>query len=361
MSAPARPPAFGEPAPWFRAKALSGNDGYAFDTAAGRAILLLFLGTVSQSVSAAALSLVAAQRGLFDDERGCFFGVTTDPEDATQGRIAQHLPGIRFFLDYDRRVSLLYGVSEGDRYTLGWLVLDRQLRVAGRFAIGEGEAAIACYAAHANEQRSDLWAPVLLAPRVLEPELCQHLIDQYEATGGEESGFMREVGGKTVGILDPAHKRRADMTIESEELRRALMVRIHDRLIPMIERAFQFRATRMERYIVACYDSAAGGHFRAHRDNTTKGTAHRRFAVSINLNAGDYEGGELCFPEFGQRLYRPPTGGAVVFSCSLLHEARPVTRGRRYAFLPFLYDDAAARQREANNPYLDENVGAYRG
>lgn len=58
---------------------------------------------------------------------------------------------------------------------------------------------------------------------------------------------MREVGGKTVGILDPAHKRRADMTIESEELRRALMVRIHDRLIPMIERAFQFRATRMER------------------------------------------------------------------------------------------------------------------
>jgi len=38
----------------------------------------------------------------------------------------------------------------------------------------------------------------------------------------------------------------------------------------------------------------------------------------------------------------------VVFSCSLLHEARPVTAGRRYALLPFLYDDAAARVREAN-------------
>ena len=127
----------------------------------------------------------------------------------------------------------------------------------------------------------------------------------------------------------------------------------------MIERAFQFRPTRLERYIVACYDSVVGGHFRAHRDNTTKGTAHRRFAVSINLNAEEFEGGDLAFPEYGPRLYRPPTGGAVVFSCSLLHEARPVTQGRRFAFLPFLYDDAAAAIREQNNVFLAENVGAY--
>ncbi|HSA82007.1 MAG TPA: hypothetical protein VLE23_14415, partial [Geminicoccaceae bacterium] len=49
-----------------------------------------------------------------------------------------------------------------------------------------------------------------------------------------------------------------------------------------------------------------------------------------------------------------------VFSCSLLHEAQPVTAGRRYAFLPFLYDEAAARIRVANNRYLGEGVGAYR-
>jgi predicted 2-oxoglutarate/Fe(II)-dependent dioxygenase YbiX len=116
----------------------------------------------------------------------------------------------------------------------------------------------------------------------------------------------------------------------------------------------------MERYLVACYDAAHGGHFRAHRDNTTKGTAHRRFAVTINLNADEFGGGELRFPEFGPRSYRAPTGGAVVFSCSLLHEALPVTSGRRYAFLPFLYDEAAARVRVANNPYLGEGVGAYR-
>jgi hypothetical protein len=38
----------------------------------------------------------------------------------------------------------------------------------------------------------------------------------------------------------------------------------------------------------------------------------------------------------------------VVSSCSFLHEVSRVTGGRRFAFLPFLYDDAAARVREAN-------------
>jgi predicted 2-oxoglutarate/Fe(II)-dependent dioxygenase YbiX len=110
--------------------------------------------------------------------------------------------------------------------------------------------------------------------------------------------------------------------------------------------------------MVACYEASAG-HFKPHRDNTTKGTAHRRFAVTINLNAGEYEGGDLRFPEFGNRTYRAPTGGAIVFSCSLLHEATPVTAGRRYAFLPFLYDEQAARVREANNAHLGEGLAAY--
>jgi predicted 2-oxoglutarate/Fe(II)-dependent dioxygenase YbiX len=128
----------------------------------------------------------------------------------------------------------------------------------------------------------------------------------------------------------------------------------------LIQRAFQFEATRMERYIVACYDAGSGGYFRPHRDNTTKGTAHRKFAVSINLDAEAHEGGDLRFPEFGGRTYRPPTGGAVVFSCSLLHEATPVTAGKRYAFLPFLYDEDGARLREANNAFLGEGIGEYR-
>ncbi len=70
--------------------------------------------------------------------------------------------------------------------------------------------------------------------------------------------------------------------------------------------------------------------------------------MTVNLNAEDYEGGDLRFPEYDMRAYRAPTGGAIVFSCSIMHEATAVTRGQRYAVLPFLYDEAAAELRRAN-------------
>ena len=120
-----------------------------------------------------------------------------------------------------------------------------------------------------------------------------------------------------------------------------------ERLGPAMARAFLWRPSRIERYIVAHYGAEDGGFFARHRDNTTPATAHRRFAVTINLNDA-FEGGELRFPEFGPRTYRPPLGGATVFNCSLLHEATPVTRGERYATLPFLYDEEGAKIRAAN-------------
>ena len=169
---------------------------------------------------------------------------------------------------------------------------------------------------------------------------------------------MRDVGGETVAVHDYGHKRRRDREIADEPLRKACMVRIHDRLVPEIFKAFQFKATRIERYIVACYEAETRGHFRAHRDNTTRGTAHRRFAVSLVLNTGEFEGGNLRFPEFGRQTYCPPAGGAVAFSCSLLHEATPVSEGKRYVFLPFLYDEAAAKIREANRRFVAGDPGS---
>jgi predicted 2-oxoglutarate/Fe(II)-dependent dioxygenase YbiX len=198
---------------------------------------------------------------------------------------------------------------------------------------------------------------VLLTPRIFEPPFCEQLIAHYRQTGGRPSGFMREVDGVTTLMTDDEHKRRSDVVIEDETLRRQVVARLNRRLLPQIQKAFNFKATRIERYLVARYDAETGGFFRPHRDNTTKGTAHRRFAVSINLNA-DYEGGDLRFPEFGPRTYRPPPGGAVVFSCSILHEATQVTRGERFAFLPFLYDEAAAEIRAANLKYLDPALTA---
>jgi predicted 2-oxoglutarate/Fe(II)-dependent dioxygenase YbiX len=246
-----------------------------------------------------------------------------------------------------------------------WVLLDPSLRALAFWPLSEGDRALAALAQTpdpSDHAGAPLNAPVLIAPRVFEPEFCKILIDYYNAHGGAPSGVTKEnAEGKTHVVLEDTFKRRADRLIDDPALRNAAMNRIFWRLMPQIEKAFMWKATRMERYLVACYDATTGGFFKPHRDNTTAGTAHRRFAVTINLNADQYEGGDLRFPEFGARTYRAPTGGAVVFSCALLHEATPVTRGQRYAFLPFLYDEAAAKIRARNNKFLDDSIGVYDG
>jgi predicted 2-oxoglutarate/Fe(II)-dependent dioxygenase YbiX/peroxiredoxin len=358
-----RAPQPGEPVPWFKAPVLGGNANYAFSTVAGRAILMLFFGSTSDENAKRALEQAKTHSDLFDDLQCSFFGVTVDPADVGQNKIVPRLPGMRFFTDYDLSLSNMFGAiepSDPSKFRPQWLVLDRQLRVVGRYRLDDFDRAMEALKHQFAAAKQDSWAPVLEIPRVLEESLCDHLVELYRQQGGEESGFMRDVGGKTVAVIDHGHKQRSDLTIKDKKIREMLQHRIHDRVNPMIRRAFQYEVTRMERYIVACYDAASGGHFRPHRDNTTKGTAHRRFAVTINLNTGDYDGGQLVFPEFGDRAYLAPKGGAIVFSCSLLHQALPVTKGQRFAFLPFLYDEAAAKVRLTNNAFLGEGVPAYR-
>jgi hypothetical protein len=59
----------------------------------------------------------------------------------------------------------------------------------------------------------ELQAPILFLPNVFEPEFCRRLIDLYETHAGEETGVIREVGGKVVVAYDHAHKRRKDYII----------------------------------------------------------------------------------------------------------------------------------------------------
>jgi peroxiredoxin/predicted 2-oxoglutarate/Fe(II)-dependent dioxygenase YbiX len=353
----------GEPAPWFVCRSIS-LEQFHFNAAAGRYVVLCFFGSAGDPHSRRVLDNIVAQRQIFDDDNISFLGVSIDPDD--EARLEDRVPGLTFLWDFERSVSRAYRAAAKDAdgelsaYQRCSYVLDERLRVLVAMPFGTNP----------DEHTSQLLAfvqklpalstitanapvPILLVPRVFEPQLCGDLVEYYESLGGEESGFVRDQEGKTRKVRDSGFKRRRDQTIVDESLRTSTMHRIHDRLAPEIYKAFQFRATRIERYLVACYDSAIGGHFRPHRDNTTKGTAHRRFAVSLNLN-GDFEGGDLRFPEFGRQTYRAPIGGAVVFSCSLLHEATPIINGKRYAFLPFLYDEPAAKIREANRQYVAE-------
>jgi predicted 2-oxoglutarate/Fe(II)-dependent dioxygenase YbiX/peroxiredoxin len=342
----------GDPAPWFEAPSPS-SAHFHFSTTTGRYVLLAFAPPPGPARDAA-FAAFSAHRALFDDHRLTAFWVLRDAASIAKAR--DQPPGLRWFFDPDGRLAGLYGAldAQGREHPF-WLLLDPTHRVQGAYRIADAAAvfaAVQALPAVADYAGTELCAPVLIAPRIFEPELCRRLIELYEAEGGSPSGVMRDVDGRTVGVMDD-FKRRRDLVVSDPDLRQELLARISRRLAPEIAKAFQFQATRLERYLVACYDAREGGYFRPHRDNETLGTAHRRFAVSINLNAEDFEGGDLRFPEFGPPTYRPPTGGAVVFSCGLQHEATPVTRGRRYAFLPFLYDEAGAAIREANLGAVD--------
>ena len=356
----------GDPTPAFTARCTA-SDNFIYDSVAGRYVVLTFFGSAAIEKNYKAIQHIRSHTEFLNDYRGTFFGVSVDPTDYTAKRLEQSLPGTRYFWDFDYKVSRLYGAMEageivpeqGFSYRSFTLVLDPMLRVMAYIPLKDLEehnrmfdAVIAGLPPVDGHAGVKMTAPVLILPRVFEPEFCRNLIRLYQENGGEESGFMREVNGKTVGILDNTFKKRKDFQVEDETLKKEIIKRFARRIFPEIKRAYQYEVTRVERYLVACYDSQTGGYFRAHRDNTTKGTAHRRFACTINLNADEFEGGELRFPEFGSQSYRAPTGGAVVFSCSLLHEALPVTKGRRYAFLPFFYDDEGDRIRQQNQAFL---------
>jgi len=361
-------PWVGDSVAWFTCASTSGPE-YHFDAAAGRYVVLFFFGSAASERNRAVLDFITNDlRDRFDDKHVAFFGVSVDPGDAEQNRVQESLPGIRYLWDLDGKISKQYGavgrnanVQSGEvAYSAYTLVLDPMLRVLESIPLSNNprehnfrlKSALNSLPSVDRHADARLHAPVLILPRVFEPELCQGLMDAYKKHDSAESVFVRNQNHPALAVHDDERKRRKDYNLEADPANASVLdlirTRVRRRLVPEIKKVFQFDATRIERYIVSCYEGDVGGFFRAHRDNVMQGTMHRRFAVTINLNAEEYDGGDLVFPEFGTHTYRAPAGGACIFSCSLLHEATPVTRGTRYAFLPFLYDDAAAKQRAEN-------------
>ncbi len=185
--------------------------------------------------------------------------------------------------------------------------------------------------------------PVLVVPDVLSPADCQRLMTVFAMEGNVwvEPGHGDQGLGEDykMRVHDYGRQDRIDHWVMNRETQALLMSRIQSRLFPEIQKAFHYRVTRSEPFRIACYEGERGGKAHGHRDNSQAIGAHRRFAVSINLNHGEFEGGTLRFPEFGDQRYCPDTGAAIAFSCSLLHEALPVTSGRRFVVLAFLSGD----------------------
>jgi predicted 2-oxoglutarate/Fe(II)-dependent dioxygenase YbiX len=256
------------------------------------------------------------------------------------------LPGA--FEDAEGQLHEAYGLAPSGGPCV--FVLDANVRVAG--VVHDAEPAGAAAAARALlDDLADpgpvtiaaRHAPVLLIPDVLDQPLCEELIERCATHGTYETGVETGGEGGRVEEADVRRKRRLDHTVEDPELLRRLTSEVGRRVMPELAKAFAYRATRFEGFKIGCYPEDRQGFFEAHRDNLSASTAHRRFALSLNLNDG-YEGGELRFPEYGPALYRPARGEALVFSGSHLHEVLPVTRGERYVLVSFLYGEEAVRR-----------------
>jgi hypothetical protein len=343
----------GELAPFFVAKA-SNRPDYSFKSRGGRYTVLTFVAGSQYPRESELLAGLHSLPGLFDGIGSEMFIVTGDPEDDQFRRVPVREPGIRAFYDADRKIADLFGIPYQVGRPVSYLLSPR-LQIIGIILAGGPQQQVNTIRDTLRrqvpiERIDDVFgsAPVLIVPHVFEPSLCRELIDTYIRDGGKPSGFMVAENGRTVGKYDPHYKVRRDVILSDPGLIAKVRDCFFQRVMPQMKRAYQFEARHLERFLVACYEAKDGGHFAVHRDDTTPGTAHRRFAATVNLNT-EYEGGELCFPEFGEKKFRAPPGSAIIFSASLLNRALLVRRGTRYAFLPFIHDNAAERIRLAND------------
>lgn len=235
---------------------------------------------------------------------------------------------------------LLAPDPQGARPAVATFALDPNQRVLGRFVQPSAETQLEAAAAalagwtEGREPGRVLGeaAPVLTLPAVFDAPLCRALIAAWEQEhheGGLSDG--------TRNVVDESKKRNLEHVIGDPALRRQVTHTLARRIGPELVKVFNYRAPyRFEGLYILSYRDDRQDFFGSHRDNLRQ-ESPRRFALSLNLN-DDFEGGELRFPEYGPHLYKPGAGGAAVFSCDLLHEALPVTRGQRWVLVSFFCD-----------------------
>ena len=320
-----------------------------YDKVKGGPIVVLLYGQSTDQAASAELAALAAELPGFAECGVHVFTVGREPVTAvTKMHMANGFGSAFTVADPDGKTAAKFGFAA--RPVL--FVLDPNQHVVAR--LESGTERLAEQARHhidamprAPVHRPGAHAPILVIPHVFSSEECRQLISQFWLRGNHESGTYRVKDGVMVHAPNHQAKRRRDHHVGDSDLLDLIGGRIGRRVIPEIKRAFQSHITRVEEFKIVCYEPDPGGYFRVHRDNTTPQTMHRRFAMTLNLNSEEYEGGELRFPEYGGATYKPATGEAAIFSCNLLHEATDVQDGKRYVLLSFLYDEAGQKQREA--------------
>ena len=320
---------------------------YAEDAQIGRPAMLVALGAVGPDTAGALKAGLMAARAALAHEVDV---VALTPALATYAAALAGAGELVVHLTQGEELSRV--VQDGAPAVI---VLDRAWRVVAIAPYRDDAALVALYArlrprlAAAPPRRVSAPAPVLIVPNVVPPEICRGLMAHFELSP-HRAGLMASAAadGAALARYDEGKKRRRDLELHPDQALHGEVLKVlAERCAPEIKRAFQFDVAFADRILIARYDDT-GGYFKRHRDNLAPQVAFRDFAVSMNLNTGDYEGGALVFPEFSDDLYDPPAGSAAIFSASLLHEATPIVRGRRYVALSFLSGaDSQARAAHA--------------
>ena len=334
----------GERAPDFVLPCQDGTPTRFYAKAGGRPTILVFY----DADTGETLRQFAAVLHRYAADTVALLAVRRDQATKPQQMPSERECLVPVFTDTQGTVRAAYRLDVPDKTVL--FVLDPNLRILAALGLLEDVGAtahqvMACLKAslpRVEPVEITSQAPVLLIPSVLDLATCHGLLHVWETQGHVATGIEHSRGTQRETTPSPEFKRRRDHMVQDAQILRHLASALGRRVLSEVLKAFAFRATRFEGFKIACYDAATGGFFLPHRDNLSPATAHRRFALSLNLNAG-YEGGYLRFPEYGPHLYRPEAGGALVFSCSHLHEVTEVTQGRRFVLLSFLFGEGDAR------------------
>jgi peroxiredoxin len=350
-----RPLDEGDPAPRIDAVDQAGAPVFSYaDLVTGKPAVLIFYRHPETQAAGEALAGFRDLRWHFDRWNATLFAISLDG--VTANAALHHRLGLGFQIlaDVDGGIHRAYGV---DRDAAGptLFVLDPAHRIA-RKIVGTAPADLAAKTLDelsalfgaVTAHRLGAHAPLLLLPRFLGQADCDLLIERWHRPVAEwgssqsaSEGHKAEQGDFKV-VHDGSYGRATEYVLQDPELERRLDRIMRRRLFPELKKAFQTSVKQRERYRVSAYDSAIAGFLHPHRDNPIPAIAHRRFTVSVNLNAGDYEGGTLRFREYGEDLYEVGRGTAIVWSASLLHEVLPVTQGRRFILGTHLFGGEGA-------------------
>ncbi len=313
------------------------------DEIAGKPVLLVFRTGDAGAAYSEELAGFRERHDEFAALEATVFAITRDSV-AANSRLhdAQDLP-FKVLSDGPGEVFKVYGLASGAESGAAiTIVLDPNLHVIEVLTPGlqGGHVAAALRGLNrvAGERppgRLGAHPPVLVVPRALGEEDCASLIEAWHrpvtvwgTDGLTCEGYELEKGD--FKVRNESYGRVEQLVVRDPKILANLDAKLGRRVMPEIGKAFQTKVAKREDYRVARYDAAEGGCLPPHRDNPLPETRHRRFTLSVTLNAGAFEGGGLRFREYGEQEYLVETGTAILWSCSLLHEVLPITAGQRF-------------------------------